>query len=83
MTEKLKITGGTLYLDGTRLCEFKDMNIDTEQWKIDGDCTKCRRQRYCSKPCKKQREKRASEWDEARAMMAAKVFERVIKGGQR
>lgn len=24
---------------------------DNEQWKHDGDCTKCRRQKYCSKEC--------------------------------
>ena len=23
----------------------------TEQWKLGGDCSKCRRQNYCSKPC--------------------------------
>ena len=22
-----------------------------EQWKLQGDCTKCRRNNYCSKPC--------------------------------
>ena len=22
-----------------------------EQWKLNGDCTKCRRNNYCSKPC--------------------------------
>lgn len=22
-----------------------------EQWKLEGNCTKCRRQNYCSKPC--------------------------------
>lgn len=25
---------------------------DNEQWKTDGDCSKCRRQKYCSKACK-------------------------------
>lgn len=23
-----------------------------EQWKSGGDCSKCRRNKYCSKPCK-------------------------------
>ena len=25
--------------------------MSNEQWKTDGDCTKCRKQKYCSKPC--------------------------------
>lgn len=24
---------------------------ENEQWKLCGDCTKCRRNNYCSKPC--------------------------------
>ena len=24
---------------------------NTEQWKTDGICEKCRREKYCSKPC--------------------------------
>lgn len=28
------------------------MNTSTEQWKSDGDCTKCRKQNYCGKVCK-------------------------------
>lgn len=28
------------------------MNIDaSEQWKLSGDCDKCRKQKYCGKPC--------------------------------
>ena len=26
---------------------------DTEQWELNGDCSKCRREKYCSKPCTK------------------------------
>lgn len=26
-------------------------NVDNEQWKHGGDCAKCRRESYCSKPC--------------------------------
>lgn len=26
---------------------------DSEQWKLNGDCSKCRREKYCSKPCTK------------------------------
>lgn len=25
---------------------------NNEQWKSGGDCSKCRRNKYCSKPCK-------------------------------
>ena len=25
---------------------------ETDQWKLDGDCSKCRRQKYCSHICK-------------------------------
>ena len=25
---------------------------NSNQWETEGDCTKCRRQSYCSKPCK-------------------------------
>ena len=25
--------------------------MNNEQWKTTGDCTKCRKQKYCSKPC--------------------------------
>ena len=25
---------------------------ETEQWKLDGDCYKCRKQKYCGKSCK-------------------------------
>lgn len=24
---------------------------NSEQWKLTGDCSKCRREKYCSKPC--------------------------------
>lgn len=25
--------------------------MSNEQWKTTGDCTKCHKQKYCSKPC--------------------------------
>lgn len=28
------------------------MEDNNEQWKSGGDCSKCRRHKYCSKPCK-------------------------------
>ena len=27
------------------------MTNENEQWLLNGDCRKCRRQSYCSKPC--------------------------------
>lgn len=27
--------------------------MSSDRWLIDGDCTKCRREKYCNKPCKK------------------------------
>jgi len=24
---------------------------ETEQWLLNGDCSKCRKEKYCSKPC--------------------------------
>lgn len=27
------------------------MNNKSEQWLLNGDCSKCRRENYCSKPC--------------------------------
>lgn len=28
---------------------------ETEQWLLNGDCTKCRRNKYCSKQCTKRK----------------------------
>ena len=41
-----------------------------EQWLLNGDCNKCRKQNYCSKPCT--RNKRKTE-----AMMKAFVSSRL------
>lgn len=29
------------------------MAENNERWLIDGDCSKCRRQKHCSKPCRR------------------------------
>ena len=34
---------------------------ESEQWYLDGICSKCRRQSYCSKPCKKNETRVKSE----------------------
>ena len=31
------------------------MGKETEQWLLDGDCTKCRRKKYCRKQCTKRK----------------------------
>lgn len=33
------------------------MENETEQWKSDGDCKKCRREPFCRKPCKAKKER--------------------------
>lgn len=42
---------GKLYADGEFLCDA-ELVADNEQWKSDGNCELCRRQKYCSKDCK-------------------------------
>lgn len=32
--------------------KIKSQTKDNERWKSDGDCRKCRRDPYCTKPCK-------------------------------
>ena len=41
---------------------------ETDQWKLGGDCSKCRRKKYCSKGCSA-RDRRV------RQLVAAKVSE--------
>ena len=31
---------------------------DNERWLTDGDCSKCRRAKYCSKPCTRQKRRK-------------------------
>lgn len=40
-----------------------------EQWKLDGNCAKCKRQRYCTKGCK--RNKEAKEQEISNVLMSA------------
>ena len=32
------------------------MNENADRWKTDGDCSKCRRQKYCGKRCRANRQ---------------------------
>lgn len=45
---------------------------NSEQWKLDGDCSLCRRKKYCSKQCT--RNKRETEIM-IRSMVASKLNE--------
>lgn len=59
------------------------MTNENEQWLLDGDCSKCRREKYCSKPCTKAKRKRdvlvqtlvASKLNE----MTGGAYERIMK----
>lgn len=42
------------------------MPNENEQWLLNGDCSKCRREKYCSKPCTRCKR-------ETKAMMKALV----------
>lgn len=32
---------------------MSNIEMQNEQWKLNGDCSKCRRRDYCTKPCTK------------------------------
>ena len=51
---------------------------DNEQWKHGGDCTKCRRQKYCSKECKASRN--ATE-RYVSGLVAKYITDAIVKGG--
>ena len=62
----IKDIGGALYLEGEKLCDVKEMAVTPiepvqDSWEIDGDCSICRRKKYCSKLCKKARIKKDFE----------------------
>ena len=40
---------------------MKNQQNLSNQWELNGDCQLCRRQKYCSKPCKKHRVRVESE----------------------
>ena len=42
---------------------MKNQQNLSNQWELNGDCQLCRRQKYCSKPCKKHRVRVESEID--------------------
>lgn len=54
----------------------REMSDKTEQWKLDGDCSLCRRKNYCSNRCT--RNKRKSEML-VRSLITSKLDE--ITGG--
>lgn len=50
---------------------------DSEQWLTEGDCLRCRRMKYCKKPCTKHKRRR----DAILAQMTAQAMAKVIKRG--
>lgn len=51
-----------------------------DRWLTDGDCTKCRRKKFCSKPCK--RHKGAIQ-REITGMIAEAMINTMVKGAKR
>lgn len=49
-----------------------------EQWKLDGDCSICRRRSYCSKVCARNRNKSLSELNN----LFAKLMVHRLFGGE-
>lgn len=49
-----------------------EYNAEGDQWARDGDCSKCRRQKYCGNPCKAGRIRRDRIFHEALAEVVAK-----------
>ena len=50
------------------------MSADNEQWLSGGDCTKCRRFKYCSKLCTVAKRRRTAEVNAAILDVATKVM---------
>ena len=39
--------------------------MNADQWKYMGDCAQCRKQKYCSKPCKARKNRAAQQLSNA------------------
>lgn len=48
----------------------------TDQWLLSGDCSICRRRKYCSKPCKLRKQRRDAEF----GLMVAEAMVKVMFG---
>ena len=51
----------------------------SEQWLLDGDCKKCRRQRYCTKVCRKNR---IATEREINAVITKAILKRFVSAGK-
>lgn len=51
-----------------------------DRWLIDGNCTKCRRQKFCSKPCKRHK---GAVQRELMGMMTSAMIKVMIGGTNR
>lgn len=56
------------------------MGEDRDQWLSDGICNKCRRQKFCSKPCK--RHKGAVQRDIA-SMISDAMVQTILRSSKR
>lgn len=56
------------------------IEMENEQWKLNGDCSKCRRRDYCSKPCTKHNQ-RATQM--IHDFVAKKIIETLVSHKER
>lgn len=52
---------------------------ENEQWKLDGDCNKCRRDKYCSKPCTRCNRRAKAEFKQLVASTMNKMTSGVMR----
>lgn len=53
------------------------MNENTEQWKAGGECSKCRREPYCTKKCKAAQKRSQAELGLVVGCAFAKAYARL------
>lgn len=56
------------------------MDETRDRWLTDGDCTKCRRQKFCSKPCKRHK---GAVQREIMGMVAGAMIKTMVEGAKR
>jgi hypothetical protein len=56
---------------------------ENEQWRLAGDCTKCRRSGYCSKPCTRCNYRKRTEIFRLTADMISTIVEKAISESAR
>lgn len=56
------------------------MDDNRDQWLLDGICSKCRRQKFCSKPCKRHK---GAVQQELMEMVAGAMIKTMVEGAKR